>query len=387
MNVTATPTKRRVLGSLDVNVQMSPRLSKVTGSPLKKGNSHEAMARSSRNATPSPRKQPVSKEETPKKRALEEGEGEARVGQPVQKKLCSDSMTATEVSNPTTVENGQAAAVGPDEDVALASQATAGRRSISPDASSVFDASVMNTSQDTTITEPDTDAPVTITTTTTTTTAAQIPIPFVTTDTLTSLPPPPPPARRIPTREEFRKKAEILRLRLSLATYKVQTGQADVPLEELQVRPVPGMTRRRTPLPSMSAHTIQRSTPAQQWYRSRAPAGRYSAAAAAVPAAAAEEGQALGEGGVGESDGNDDDDNDNDDDDDDKKAADDNNNSSTSSRPSPPVKSVLPGLPPPSVVSTPRKRGNQEEEEARLSSSALRGGAAKGLLSLSQGSL
>ncbi|KAK7737725.1 hypothetical protein SLS53_006344 [Cytospora paraplurivora] len=376
MNVTATPTKRRVLGSLDVNVQMSPRSSKVTGSPLKKANSHEAKARSSRNETPSPRKQPVSKEATPKKRALEEGEGEARGVQPVQKKLCSDSMSATEVSNPTTVENGQAAAVGPDEDVPPAYQATAGRRSISPDASSVFDASVMNTSQDTTITEPDTDAPVT-----TATTAAQIPIPFAATDTLTSLPPPPPPARRIPTREDFRKKAEILRLRLSLATYKVQTGQADVPLEELQVRPVPGMTRRRTPLPSMSAHTIQRSTPAQQWYRSRAPAGRDSAAAAA-----AEEGQALGEGDVGESDGNDDDNgNGNDNDDGDKKAVDDNINSS--SRPSPPEKSVLPGLPPPSVVSTPRKRRNQEEEEARLSSSALRGGAAKGLLSLSQGSL
>lgn len=104
MNVTATPTKRRVLGSLDVNVQMPPRSSKVTGSPLKNGSSNEAMARSSRNATPSPRKQPVSKEATPKKRALEEEEGEARGVQPVQKKLCSDSTTATEVSTSTTVE-------------------------------------------------------------------------------------------------------------------------------------------------------------------------------------------------------------------------------------------------------------------------------------------
>lgn len=145
-------------------------------------------------------------------------------------------------------------------------------------------------------------------------------------------------------------KAEILRLRLSLATYKVKTGQADVPLDKLQVRPVPGMARHRTPLPSMSAHTIQRSTPAQQWYRSRTPPGSTDVAVAVVAAAAAaEEGPSH-----------------------DRAAG----------KPSPPEKNVLPT---PSVLSTPRKRRN-EEEEVRLTSSALRGGAAKGLLSLSQGS-
>lgn len=34
-------------------------------------------------------------------------------------------------------------------------------------------------------------------------------------------------------------KAQILRLRLGLANYKLRTGQADVPLERLQRRPVP----------------------------------------------------------------------------------------------------------------------------------------------------
>ncbi|KAG7138482.1 hypothetical protein HYQ46_008321 [Verticillium longisporum] len=41
------------------------------------------------------------------------------------------------------------------------------------------------------------------------------------------------------TREQAREKAQILRLRLGLANYKLRTGQADVPLERLQRRPVP----------------------------------------------------------------------------------------------------------------------------------------------------
>ncbi|ROW12787.1 hypothetical protein VMCG_00641 [Cytospora schulzeri] len=350
MNVTATPTKRRVLGSLDVNIQMTPRSSKVSGSPLKKANSREGTAGVSRHATPSPRK-PGSKDMSPNKRPLEvEGGGV----QPISKKLCSESTTVTEVSIPVNIQPVEKCATvqDADEDEPSTSQPTAGRRSISPDASSLFDTSVMNTSQDTTITEPDTDAP--ITTTANTTATAPVLTPSSVIDTLSSLPPPPPPPRAVPTREEFRQKAEILRLRLSLATYKVKTGQADVPLEKLQVRPVPGMTRHRTPLPSMSAHTIQRSTPAQQWYRSRAPHGSrdVAVAAAAAAAAAAEEDVPS--------------------------------HDKTAAKSSPPGKTVLPA---PSVLSTPRKRrSEEEEEEARLTSSALRGGAAKGLLSLSQGS-
>lgn len=346
MNVTVTPTKRRVLGSIDVNIQMSPRSSKVSGSPLKKVTSREGTATVPRHASPSPRK-PSSKQATPKKRPLEGGRGSV---QPVSKKLCSEftAATTTEVSAPANVKPVQkhAAVQDVDEDEPSASQPTAGRRSISPDTSSVFDTSGMNTSQDTTITEPDTDAPITITTTAT----APASTPSSVTETPSSLPPPPPPPRRVPTREEFRQKAEILRLRLSLATYKVKTGQTDVPLDKLQVRPVPGMARHRTPLPSMSAHTIQRSTPAQQWYRSLTPPGSRDVVAA-VAAAAEEEGASH-----------------------DKAAG----------KPSAPEKNVLPL---PSVLSTPRKRRNDdEEEEARLTSSALRGGAAKGLLSLSQGS-
>lgn len=147
--------------------------------------------------------------------------------------------------------------------------------------------------------------------------------------------------RRLP-----HQRAETIRLRLSLARYKVETNQVNVPLEQLQIRPVPGMARSRTPLPSMSAHTVQRATPAQQWYRRGL--GGWGGAVAAAPAAAA----AAADEEVEEE----------------------------------PVHHELPVLPrlPPAApgVCTPRRSRFVDED---LTSSAIRGGAAKGLLSLSQG--
>ncbi|KAI8273272.1 hypothetical protein K4K60_011097 [Colletotrichum sp. SAR11_57] len=100
------------------------------------------------------------------------------------------------------------------------------RRSASPATSSVFDNSAMDTSQNTTIlTEPDQEQAARTTTTT--------------------LPPPRP--RRLLTREEARQKARILRLKLGLANYKLQTGQEDVPLDRLQVKPLPGQEKRALP--------------------------------------------------------------------------------------------------------------------------------------------
>lgn len=86
MSATATPTKRRVLGSLDANVQMSPRSPGLGASPLKKA-SREASLSLSRCASPSPRKQ-ASREESPRKRPLDEAA--AALQQPAVKKLCSD---------------------------------------------------------------------------------------------------------------------------------------------------------------------------------------------------------------------------------------------------------------------------------------------------------
>lgn len=173
------------------------------------------------------------------------------------------------------------------------------------------------------------------------------------------LPPPPTKTRTYRTFTDApAQKTEILKLRLSLANYKVKTGQVDVPLDRLQVRPVPGMTRRRTPLPSMSAHTVERSTPAQQWYRLANDRKTTAAAAvASLPAQAGREAARDGEGSAGMS-------------------------------PPPADKHVLPRLSSASmsIVSTPRHRQRDADEES-LTSSALRGGAAKGLLSLSQGSV
>lgn len=123
-----------------------------------------------------------------------------------------------------------------------------------------------------------------------------------------------------------------------------------MPLDRLQVRPVPGMTRRRTPLPSMSAHTVERSTPAQQWYR--------LANDRKTTAAAGREVTRDGDCSAGMS-------------------------------PPPSDKHVLPRLSSASmsIISTPRHRQREAEDEESLTSSALRGGAAKGLLSLSQGSV
>lgn len=87
MSATATPTKRRVLGSLDANVQMSPRSPGLGASPLKKAG-RDASLSLSRCASPSPRKQAASREGTPRKRPLEEAA--AALQQPAVKKLCSD---------------------------------------------------------------------------------------------------------------------------------------------------------------------------------------------------------------------------------------------------------------------------------------------------------
>ncbi|KAI1206545.1 uncharacterized protein F4807DRAFT_224045 [Annulohypoxylon truncatum] len=95
------------------------------------------------------------------------------------------------------------------------------RRPESPDEVSMFDNSVIDTSQaTTTITEPDAEVGVRS---------------------------PPISPRRLPSmsREEARQKAEKLRLRLGLASYKVRTGQTDVPLDKLKVKPLMDASRSR----------------------------------------------------------------------------------------------------------------------------------------------
>ncbi|ESU12775.1 hypothetical protein FGSG_06654 [Fusarium graminearum PH-1] len=114
------------------------------------------------------------------------------------------------------------ACLGRDEDASV--------RSASPDVSSVFDTSANDASWVTTTSDHDTA---------------------------------PPAATR----------AETLRLRLSLANYKVRTGQTTVPLSELQQRPLPResprVVRVQSPLSPVAPAPVQEEVEAAAETRSR----------------------------------------------------------------------------------------------------------------------
>ncbi|RSM03098.1 hypothetical protein CEP52_007572 [Fusarium oligoseptatum] len=120
---------------------------------------------------------------------------------------------------------GKKACLGRDED--------ASERSNSPDVSSVFDTSANDASWATAATEND----------------------AVPARTSTSAPASPAPTSRgTLTRQQVRQRAETLRLRLSLANYKLRTGQTAVPLSELQRRPLlPRAINVRSPTPPPAA--------------------------------------------------------------------------------------------------------------------------------------
>ncbi|CZR54329.1 uncharacterized protein PAC_04213 [Phialocephala subalpina] len=81
-------------------------------------------------------------------------------------------------------------------------------------------------------------------------------------------------ARRPLSQEDIRRKAKEIRLRLSLANYKVRTNQIDIPISRLQVRPsafsnsfprrIPGTKTLRTPLPSASIPSIHLQNPSAE---------------------------------------------------------------------------------------------------------------------------
>ncbi|ATY60993.1 cyclin-dependent kinase [Cordyceps militaris] len=115
----------------------------------------------------------------------------------------------------------------------VSTQSSTRSRTHSPDASSVFDASgAEDATWVTTATEPEFvggGAPAMNPATTRT------------------------PPRAL-TREQTREKVEILRLRLGLASYKLRTGQVEVPLADLQPRPLPTTARPgHAPDPSQSS--------------------------------------------------------------------------------------------------------------------------------------
>ncbi|KAL2016482.1 hypothetical protein VTK56DRAFT_3478 [Thermocarpiscus australiensis] len=210
-----SPTKRRVLGALDPNT-LSPRVrqdpKQPTQNPMKANATGPVRTAAVPGRASSTHASSRIPEPDSRKRTLDAASDPTmapRAGaadEPAPKRPCLDSGAKDGITQPTEHDTESPAS-------------TTRHRSASPGASSVFeDTSAIDTSQDTTLTEPDAET--------------------------TAAPPPRPRASRPRlTREQAREKAEILRLRLGLASYKVRTGQTDVPLERLQMmRPVPGLT-------------------------------------------------------------------------------------------------------------------------------------------------
>ncbi|KAK1768651.1 hypothetical protein QBC33DRAFT_514231 [Phialemonium atrogriseum] len=330
----ASPSKRRVLGSLDPNAS-SPRPQlglkqlksphhNAPGSPLK------------RPAEPSPGPQPKKIQLTM----------EARTELQSGKKAGIEEKAQHLHEMPANAEQ-------PDTDPSQQSPRPSDRhRSASPAASSLFDSSGLDNTQATAMTDPDVDTA----------------IPAITPAVAALAALARPPTRPRLTREEAKEKAEILRLRLGLANYKLRTGQTDVPLEQLQVRPLPGMTPRAVHTTSAASAAADR--PARRPLPG-APVRRRSEEG--LGAGSSQSSQSSSQGSS-------------------KGEEDEEVEGPGGSRrrvPSPEERPSLPRLPAQSAVKTPRGRRHLELDEGadaeRLTSSALRGGAANGLLSLARG--
>lgn len=258
------------------------------------------------------------------------------------------------------------------------------QRSTSPDASSVFDNSITenshDTTQDTAITEPDVVLASTMRASSRPMTreeARQVStrpnLPRWPIETCSSLLQESVAALMLRDSADERppvastsQKAQILRLRLGLANYKVRTGQMDVPLERLQMRPVQGQGQGST-LSAASRPTSARPE-ASLSSQSSQESLREGVDAAAVAMEKEEErvGKALAPGVTATA------------------------TAALTIAPRLPLGSLSPeknALPrSTSAANTPQNRRLQnEDDEQRLNSSALRGGAANGLLSLARG--
>ncbi|KAK3375426.1 hypothetical protein B0H63DRAFT_526675 [Podospora didyma] len=200
----SSPAKRRVLAALDPNASAAAYPPKQQ---LGKPPSHNFMPPNFRTA-PSE----VDMENIGKKRALQQMTPvHVEAGEPATKRPCLDEETYAEPSGGGKQSSPRCCSPSSDR------TRSASPRSDDNDTYSIFDTSGMDNSQVTTLTEPDLAGPLSVVALP----AARLARP------------------RTLTREEAREKAEILRLRLGLAHYKVRTGQTDVPLERLQLRPLP----------------------------------------------------------------------------------------------------------------------------------------------------
>ncbi|KAB5570426.1 hypothetical protein GE09DRAFT_1103244 [Coniochaeta sp. 2T2.1] len=203
---TTSPTKRRVLGFLDPNASPRPNARLDTkqvsnniagGSPLKKVTVFSA---------------PPSSQTAADKRPLLFGELPHHDLLHPAKKVCQED-NRRDMTGQVSSRDGE---TGRDQ----TNTAPERRHSASPEPSSVFDTSAIDTSQATNITEPDVVA---ITAAAAAAVSTLGPIPRS-------------PTRPRLTREQAKEKAEILKLRLGLASYKLRTNQTDIPLDQLELQ-------------------------------------------------------------------------------------------------------------------------------------------------------
>ncbi|KAI1393225.1 uncharacterized protein F4822DRAFT_383988 [Hypoxylon trugodes] len=201
----SSPTKRRALAPMDANSRTPSTTSKLQTSKPKPQVLSTSPIRSDHSATKRLLNQESSHDQHPSI-------------QPFKKRRVSidEDVQSTPVGDDPVIEDSS-------HENEIRSYDILRQRSDSPDEeSSLFDNSAIDATQDTTITEPDVEV-------------------------LARVPPvqaPAPGRQRAISREEARRKAETLRLRLGLASYKVRTGQTDVPLDQLKVKPLPGNNTR-----------------------------------------------------------------------------------------------------------------------------------------------
>ncbi|GAW11111.1 hypothetical protein ANO14919_004510 [Xylariales sp. No.14919] len=305
---TTSPNKRRALAPVDANTRSPLGPSRL--SPFKLDLPRSKMALGTSPVKPNTIKRPI------------EHEGERETPGSTKKRRVRNA--GTESLSP---RNEKPPQKEPDDTRRL--------RSTSPEDFSVFDNSTIENSQVTAISEPDLEI-----------TAA----PAVAENR---------PRQRGMTREEARQKAEIIRLRLGLAGYKVKTNQTDVPLERLQARPVPGKLPKQMPsvlLPTLqatSAQCLAALSQREERERLSSPARikRTSVGTVLSPARSPRRNES---------------------------------NSPVSPENNSPTRQSLEPALPPEVLSTPQRRLSEKGDD-RLSDTE-HGGAAEGLLSLSQSS-
>ncbi|KAI1102663.1 hypothetical protein F4804DRAFT_259180 [Jackrogersella minutella] len=200
-----SPSKRRVLGPVDVNARkpmagLKPEVPKAIMSPT-------GLSQPDQSAL----KRPLNQEPLHQERPLVQPAKRQRTS------ISEDTQYSARDQEQAAIMDSRDNDGGNSRD----SDAERQHSDFSDEEDSMFDNSMLDASQVTAITEPEVEV--------------EVPVPF---NPLSTVWVPTPRPRSTMTREETRQNVEKLRLRLRLAAYKVRTGQTDVPLEELKIKPL-----------------------------------------------------------------------------------------------------------------------------------------------------